>query len=566
MKQLFSVFVGSLVLIIFVMCSEIKAQVYDYLDVTPGYETLNLAISGDTTATGDPKSVNRVYRLKRNEVYLLNGTVTNVKGNVLRIFAEEGTGRIPMIMAAADLSGTSYRCFAPEADAHFKNIYISGRNNLGIYTDDSKDMIRLQEVGITIELDSCFLEHEWKDFVRMNASDQSVIIKNSILRNAGDLADASDNQFIDTRSQVQKLIKVQNSTLYVATGRAFRSGGGAFFKDFILDHCTFYQIGNGDGSRGAVDSAETPLFAVERGQNVTVTNNIFMDVVFHGDEINSYEVDDTLDYPLFGFLSLNNPSIPDDTRNIVLQNNAHGTTQALLDYYKTQNDTVKPPVFLNKYSLNTYFNRYPQTWKYENNFMERVEFTDAPPPDPVVAYTAYRRACGFCETGVPEFWADRNGIGENPDTWGPATDEYEFSYNTSANAYTAGDKGFPLGDLNWWPELKKLWEAGGTVGVEDNVNNIPIDFVLEQNHPNPFNPSTKISYTVPRLTNVSLTVFNILGQEVATLVNNQVQNAGKYSATWNGKDFSGNTVSSGIYMYQLNADNILISKKMLLMK
>ena len=563
MKQFFY---ASFVLILLVLGSELKAQPYDYLDIPQGYETLNLAISGDTTATGQPVSVNRVYRLERDGYYLTNGTISNVKNNVLRIHAANGPGKIPIILTTGDNSGANRRAFALTADGEFKNIYISGRSNLGIYTDDAKDMIRLQEIGIKVELDSCFLEHEWKDFVRMNASNQTVIIKNSILRNAGDLADASDNQFIDTRSQVQNLIKIQNSTLYVATGRAFRTGGGAFFKDFILDHCTFYQLGNGDGMRGDVDSAETPLFSVERGQNVTVTNNIFMDVVFHGDEINSYTSNDTLGYPLFGFLSLNNPSIPDDTRNIVLRNNSLGTTQALLDYYATQNDTVKPPVFLNDYSINTYFNNYPLTWKQENNFNESIQFTDAPSPDPVVAYTAFRRACGFCEIGVPEFWADRNGIGDNPDTWGPATDEYEFSYNTSATAYTAGDKGFPLGDLNWYPVLKKLWEDGGAVGVEDNVNNIPTEFALEQNYPNPFNPSTQIAYTLPKLANVSLTIHNILGQKVATLVSNQIQNADKYTVTWNGKDSNGNTIASGIYIYQLKADNILISKKMLLMK
>ena len=480
MKQIFSFFITLLVITFFVMSSEVKAQEYDYLDVAPGYETLNLAISGDTTASGEPVSANRVYRLKRGDVYLLNGTVTNVKGNVLRIFAEEGDGARPMIMATADESGASYRAFAPEADAYFKNLYISGRNNLGIYTDDSKDMIRLQESGITVELDGCFLEHEWKDFFRMNADDQTVIVKNTTLRNGGDLADGSDNQFIDTRSKNQKLIYLQNSTLYTSTGRGFRTGGGSPYQEFFMDHCTIYQVGNGDGSRGAVDTAETPLFSVERAAKVTVTNNVFMDVVFHGDEINTYAPGDsladadTLDYPIFGFLPLDNPEIPEASREIVIRNNVHGTTQALLDYYATV-DSVKPPVLLNDYSLGL-INLYPENWKQEGNFSESVLFTDAPSPDPVVVYTKYRRDNDFLEENVPEFWADRNGIGEDPSTWGPSETEYDFSYNTSATAYTAGDNGFPLGDLNWFPELKTLWEAGGTVDVEDT--NSSLEFLL----------------------------------------------------------------------------------------
>ncbi|MCB0730917.1 MAG: T9SS type A sorting domain-containing protein [Ignavibacteriae bacterium] len=556
MKQMLA-FLTFLLLSVFIFQNNLYAQEYDYLDVAPGYETLNLAISGDTTATGDPVSENRVYRLKRGDVYLLNGTIENVGSSTLRIFAEEGDGPRPMIMATADDAGTSYRPFAPTADAHFMNIYISGRNNLGIYTDDSKDMLRLQDEGITLTLDGCFLEHEWKDFVRMNADSQTVIIKNSILRNAGDLADGSDNQFIDTRSNKQELIMAQNSTFHTSTGRGFRTGGGSFFKNFVLDHCTFYQIGNGDGARGAVDFEETPLFSVERAQNVSVTNCLFMDVVFHGDEINTYEVDDTLDYPIFGFLSLDDPEIPDDTRNIVVRNNAHGTTQALLDYYASV-DTVKPPVLLNSYSINTFFNKYPQTWIQENNFNENVVFTDAPSPDPVVAYASYRRANDFTEENVPEFWADRNGIGEDPSTWGPAENEYDFSYNTSSAAYTAGDGGSPLGDLNWWPE----W----ITDVNNNSNVIPTEFSLEQNYPNPFNPSTIISYNLPKASKVSLEVFNILGQKVITIVDNLVQNIGTHKVVWRGKDQNGNSLSSGTYFYRLSADNNIITKKMLLLK
>ncbi|MBK8946346.1 MAG: T9SS type A sorting domain-containing protein [Ignavibacteriae bacterium] len=556
MKQKILLF-AFLFFMILVFSIELNAQEFDYLDVAPGYETLNLAISSDTTSSGEPVSENRVYRLKRGDVYLLNGTIENVGGSVLRIFAEEGEGPRPMIMATADDAGTSYRPFAPTADAYFKNIYISGRNNLGIYTDDSKDMIRLQEEGITLTLDGCFLEHEWKDFVRMNASEQSVIIKNSILRNAGDLADGSDNQFIDTRSNVQELIMMQNSTLHTSTGRAFRTGGGSFYKNFVLDHCTFYQIGNGDGSRGAVDFEETPLFSVERAQNVSVTNCLFMDVVFHGDEINTYETDDTLDYPIFGFLSLDDSVITDDTRNIVMRNNAHGTTQALLDYYASV-DTVKPPVFLNSYSINNFFNKYPQTWINENNFSENVIFTDAPSPDPVVNYASYRRANGFTEENVPEFWADRNGIGEDPTTWGPANDEYDFSYNTSSIAYTAGDEGSPLGDLNWWPE----W----IVAVKEDVKLTPTELTLNQNYPNPFNPSTLISYNLPKSSKISLDIYNLLGQKIVSLVDNLLQNSGKHQIVWNGKDQYGNALASGTYFYRLNANNNVITKKMMLIK
>lgn len=552
MKQTFSFLLTSLLMLV-VLSSEINAQ-WAYLDVAPGYETLNNAILNDNAAPD-----NRVYRLKRGDVYLLNGTIKGTAGKPLRIWAEEGTGRIPLILTTATESGVAYRAFEVSSDIHLKNVYLSGRNNLGIYTDDGKDMIRLAQAGIKAVVEGCFLEHEWKDFFRMNAKNQKVFVKNSILRNGGDITDASDNQFIDTRGQDQDTIFIQNSTLYTATGRAFRSGT-AYFRTFIVDHCTFYQLGNGDGARGLTDTSATPIFDVRLAQNVSVTNNLFIDMAFAGDEKNSYTgPTDTLDYPLFGFTSIIPLSKQDATRNIVIKNNVVGASE-LFDLYYKQKDTIKAVVLLNKYSINKYFNRYPNTWKHGNNLVENVKFLDAPSEIPAINYVAYRRANNFTEEGCPEYWADRNGIGADPTTWGPASNEFKFSYASTYKAYNAAERGFPVGDLNWFPTLKALWEAGGTVGVEKTDGVIPTEYSLEQNFPNPFNPVTIISYSIPQSSNVTLTIYNTLGQKIETLVNN-LQEAGSYKVQWDA-----NKYSSGMYVYQLHSNNTLITKKMILIK
>ncbi len=84
---------------------------------------------------------------------------------------------------------------------------------------------------------------------------------------------------------------------------------------------------------------------------------------------------------------------------------------------------------------------------------------------------------------------------------------------------------------------------------------VPFTYALDQNYPNPFNPSTKISFSVATVSNVRLTVFNVLGQEVATLVSG-VLPAGRYDATWQGKDNAGHTVSSGVYFYRFEASSV----------
>ncbi|MFZ4621084.1 MAG: FlgD immunoglobulin-like domain containing protein, partial [Bacteroidota bacterium] len=76
---------------------------------------------------------------------------------------------------------------------------------------------------------------------------------------------------------------------------------------------------------------------------------------------------------------------------------------------------------------------------------------------------------------------------------------------------------------------------------------------------------TVIEYNVPVRSNVAISIFNILGQKVATIVND-MHEAGAHRATWNGKDFSGKTVASGIYFYQMQAGSFEQVKKMMLMK
>lgn len=94
---------------------------------------------------------------------------------------------------------------------------------------------------------------------------------------------------------------------------------------------------------------------------------------------------------------------------------------------------------------------------------------------------------------------------------------------------------------------------------------VPEEFNLAQNYPNPFNPSTQIQYNIPTLSNVNIKVYNLLGHEIVTLVNKK-HSRGNYSTVWNGKDFSGNEVAAGVYIYRLKAGSIIQTRKMLLIK
>jgi hypothetical protein len=108
----------------------------------------------------------------------------------------------------------------------------------------------------------------------------------------------------------------------------------------------------------------------------------------------------------------------------------------------------------------------------------------------------------------------------------------------------------------------------GTINVEIFYNNapeIPVDYSLSQNFPNPFNPSTSVNFSVPTSGLVTLKVYDMIGQEVATLFSGNAER-GTYTLVWNGKDNSGNFVSSGSYIYRMTSGDFTQSKKMLFLK
>ncbi len=118
----------------------------------------------------------------------------------------------------------------------------------------------------------------------------------------------------------------------------------------------------------------------------------------------------------------------------------------------------------------------------------------------------------------------------------------------------------------WAVILLEFDPQGSSVSSQELTFVTPDDYILEQNYPNPFNPTTNIRYTLPLQKRVSLKIYNIMGQVVKTLVNDQVQAKGTYEITWDGTNDAGIRVSSGTYIYSLEFGNFKKSKRMMLVK
>lgn len=142
--------------------------------------------------------------------------------------------------------------------------------------------------------------------------------------------------------------------------------------------------------------------------------------------------------------------------------------------------------------------------------------------------------------------------------FGTTTEPKSYSFldqNVTNGVYTYRLKQIDFdGSFNYSPEVVvEVFEAA------------PSDFNLFQNYPNPFNPSTSIQFQIPRISDVSIVIYDLLGKEVKSLFNSEVQ-PGKYTVEWNGTNNAGLKVTSGSYIYRMTAGEFVDVKEMILLK
>ena len=152
---------------------------------------------------------------------------------------------------------------------------------------------------------------------------------------------------------------------------------------------------------------------------------------------------------------------------------------------------------------------------------------------PAMGYDGDINTAGYCQVGdVPEFvWIDSDGQSHDL-----------------------------VGSIPDWNN-NEIYH----ISLQYNQSSIPESYTLSQNYPNPFNPSTTISFSIPEDGNVNLSIYDITGRLVYTLLNENIQ-SGSHEFTWDGVDMYGLNVSGGMYIYTLESKDVSISKKMMLMK
>lgn len=115
-------------------------------------------------------------------------------------------------------------------------------------------------------------------------------------------------------------------------------------------------------------------------------------------------------------------------------------------------------------------------------------------------------------------------------------------------------------------QIRDVADLGTTVGIDDNVQVNPYDYALYENFPNPFNPETQIRFSIGDQENVRLSIYDVMGRQVRTLIQGESFKSGFHVVNWDGRDNAGHSVASGMYIYRIIAGDYISDKKMLLVK
>jgi FlgD Ig-like domain len=483
------------------------------VNVSPGVGTLNEAVDGDTTATGERNEPPATYVLERDGLYLLNGTISN-DGYHLIIKAADGDGARPILRPAVSSGGESSRCFDPNGDMTLTGLYISNKDELG---SDQDRIFRVRTDSIRLYVDDCHLDYANQAAIRLDAKWTKIYLMNSIVSNIGSMVSPDNGRGVDDRGNEIDTLVFENCTFYNLTSRIIRDGGG-IINYAKVDHCTIADIAQRGCSIGEAIEAY-------------YTNNLVINNGFLG-----RTKDDTR--AILDIAPLGSDLVQQGAHQVVVVNNNNFWIDPQL--VAAQPDTIDEVTTFDS----TTASLVDSFSTNDKSLNEEIAFTAAPALPTKVITDSW-------DVNVTE----KTEMDQGTDPFGKTP--FDFGYPNSAQSYTYSMSGQPLGDVTWF---------GMVVGVKDQPGStLPENYRLFQNYPNPFNPTTTITYQISNASDVKLTVYNSLGQLVKTLVNTN-QAAGNYSISWDGTNQAGSKVSSGIYFYRLNTPGFVSVMKMVMLK
>lgn len=550
----------------------------DYTDMGDLDNSLYNAVNADTVDVPD----GRVYLLKNYGWYPVSNNPRSRVGKKITIMGEINESlklsQDPDGPAVFSGYGRAIGNLNSGGDLIVKNIIANAANpgnGLGWTLFGGNANARL-----TVE--NCILEHNQWVFIN-SPNNAKLYFKDNYMVNMVGHACRRNGGIVDFFSDQDTLL-FENNTVINAQGSLVKLRAGYKVNRTILNHNTF------------VNCAGYIMMNIGNTGNVSLTNNLFVNSNVQG-YCSAFQTEDAGevdkdDLPM-GLVNVYADSLGEaNGYTFYADGNATYWSPIWDNYIQTLTDNdvnvvaqltngwQSQRIAMNSRTADMFADdaTYPQlkngTWVegVQPNFANSENlFTDA-----LTALKTY--ALATVDTASVEVLPDWRLVNT------PATDLFvyadfpipvDLSYDNS-ELLTAGINGFPIGDLNWFPSENASWQAQkadeyaaihevlyGTrapLSVAEALEIPANNYRLDQNFPNPFNPSTTITFAVPEAGNVTLKVYDVIGKEVATLVNGQLA-ADTYKVS-----FDAASLSSGVYLYTLSVGNFTQTKKMVLMK
>lgn len=479
----------------------------------------------EADSTGRRANPNTIYELKRGHLYPQGKIIQNYNYH-LHIRAEEGEGLLPEFIVGKMPDGTYGNDYIKAMnDMTIQNISFSGYRPDGAYLNR---MVELQGHKSRVVIEGCVFDGDRGSGINFLADSLKVFVIDVKVLNTGHRKVTGGNgRLIDFRPQATYVdtLVIRNTTLTNASDRVIRNMGTEV-NYLEIDHLTAL---NTVGYHGAVQLGFV--------HTAKVTNSLFANTISWGHS--EWRIQEqTQPEKHFAVITLDTVF---EGQVIEIRNNNAYWDQQLVDVW-AKYDSVSQPWIIT-----------PTIENVLGDDAQDAAFSE------VLSLTT---SCGPISAYVDAFYANPSAT-EFPENWcvggdgGYFYDELDLSYSSEAVSYTAADDGFPVGDLNYFPQLKAAWEETTATGIESAKLN-PVKGL--RNYPNPFSNSTVIAYELSSPADVKLDIISITGQKVKSLVNKR-----QYSGTHE-VNFSRNALPDGIYFYKLDTGSSVTIGKMVLKK
>lgn len=581
MKQMITEFILIVMMVLLFSPQQKYAQGKDTLFVYASGESLDQVINSDTTANGT--QAHKVYKLvSLDTTYIFTGPVS-VNSDLTVIGIRGADGRPPCIQSGILSDGSlPFFLFVMNGDntrGVFKNLYLTGlapNNTINqSNTNGVGAFLQISGENSKVYVDNVIFEDWPENAISYSGNHTSLFITNCKFRNMVSATqwysgEAVRNQY---NNAITDTIMMKYNTIIAINAYAACPVTAVYTKYFEFTHNSILL------------TFQNPFWIF----NVTeakVNDNIFYanwvgaitkdEYIGMWDQLWSIEIGSIIDLDT---LSTGNakafvPEYADSPdlrwlaeakRSIEVKNNVYFQPQDVIDFWTAWNDTAHVDSIYTPTWMNTRTTGMFNDKTHWPNLVESGNLFVDPGYGPSINQVFYDNTGNG--VGLFQYFRDirtntasTNIYGYQPqsitgDNWipqWPLPESQDMQY-TNATLKTGGTDGKPIGDPGWF--------TGGYTGVKEEQAVLPQAFELFNAYPNPFNPSTNIMFNIAQPGNVSLKVYNIVGQLVKTVIDNDYKNQGNYDYKLSMDNFS-----SGVYFITLTQGNNIATKKIMLVK